>query len=63
MSEPIIPGVPVESRSSAEIAQNSKGEPVVKVKVYADKAGMDAVREAVDKALEEYKRILAELAA
>ena len=51
-----------ESRSSAAITQNSKGEPSCSVKVYADSTDLDAIDAAVDKALEQYARLNAGLA-
>jgi hypothetical protein len=52
-----------ESRSSVEIGQTAKGEPVVKVKVYADSLELDAVDAASTKAVEVYKRTCQEVGA
>ena len=52
-----------ESRSSVEIKQNAKGEPVVTVKVYAatlDDAGVD---EAAAKAVATYQQVCGEVGA
>jgi len=50
-----------ESRSSVEIADNSKGEPAVKVKVYADSVDLAAVDTAGQKALQVYNDVKANL--
>lgn len=52
-----------ESRSSVEIGQTAKGEPVVKVKVYAETLDLTAVDVASAKAVEVYKRTCQEVGA
>lgn len=51
-----------ESRSSVAIEENAKGDPVVKVKVYAATTDIDAVNDAWRKAVEVYKDVKANLA-
>lgn len=52
-----------QSRSSVAIDQNAKGEPAVKVKVYAETGEVDAVDAAAAKAVEVYKRVVSEVGA
>jgi hypothetical protein len=52
-----------ESRSSVEIAQTAKGDPVVKVKVYAATVDLDAVDAAAAKAIELYRSTCQEVGA
>lgn len=52
-----------ESRSSAQISQNSKGEPAVSVKVYAESTSAAAIDAAAEKAVEVYRKLVAEVGA
>lgn len=52
-----------ESRSSTEIAQNSKHEPLVKVKCYAIDASEEAARDANALTIEMYKATIAAVGA
>lgn len=58
-----FPNEGAESRSSVAIDQNAKGEPSVKVKVYADSTDINAVDAAAQKAVEVYRRVTAEVGA
>ncbi len=51
-----------ESRSSVAIEENSKGEPIVKVKCYAASTDIDAIDEAATKAVKTYYDVKANLA-
>jgi hypothetical protein len=52
-----------ESRSSVEIGQTAKGDPVVKVKVYAETLDLEAVDEAAAKAITVYRSTCQEVGA
>ena len=51
-----------DSRSSVEIAENAKREPIVKVKVYAATTDIGAVDEAAMKAIQTYHDVKANVA-
>lgn len=65
MTEPVIPGVleglpQVEQRSSVEIKENSKGEPVLGVKGYSN--DLESLEATSAKVLETYKALRAGVA-
>ena len=51
-----------ESRSSVEIAENAKREPIVKVKCYAATTDIDAITAAADMAIKTYHDVKANVA-